>query len=240
MDEQDQSTQIEETGSEVIEDQELTRIEAGIVGQLESLFGSESSGHDITHLIRVRNLAEHISAKEGGDRRVIILASLLHDMHRLIQSQSGKFCPPAESISQVDEILSQHNLDPDTLDKIHRCIVHHEEYDFSERGKITEDLETLILQDADNLDAMGAIGIARAFMFGGAKNVPIWTPDIPLEKEHYDESKLDPSEIHHFYSKLLKLKDNMNTKTGKEMAQKRHDVMVNYLEEFFREWKGES
>ena len=239
MDEQgtsDQSMEIDDT----IEDQELTRVEAEIIEQLESLFGSESSGHDITHLIRTRNLAEHISAKEGGDKRVIVLASLLHDMHRLIQAQSGKFCPPVDSLSKVDEILSKYNLDQGTSDKIRSCIAHHEEYGFSETGKITRDLETMILQDADNLDAMGAIGIARAFAFGGSKNVPIWTPDIPLGREHFDESEPDPSEIHHFYSKLLKLKDNMNTETGKEMAQKRHEVMVGFLEEFFKEWRGES
>ena len=90
-----------------------------------------------------------------------------------------------------------------------------------------------------NLDAIGAVGIARAFAFGGANDMPIWIPEIPFVKRDYQEGVFDPSEIHHFYSKLLRLKDNMNTKTGKKMAYQRHEFMELYLNQFFSEWNGE-
>ena len=97
------------------------------------------------------------------------------------------------------------------------------------------------MQDADNLEAMGAIGIARVFAYGGAHNIPIWVPEIPLPKGNWnDSSPKSASQIHHFYEKLLRLKDNINTKTGKEMAGKRHKILEDFLENFFKEWEGKS
>ena len=100
------------------------------------------------------------------------------------------------------------------------------------------DIETLILQDADNLDAIGAIGIGRTFSFGGAYKITMWIPDKPFDRQNFDESEKDPSIIHHFYSKLLKLKANMNTETAKKMADERHKFMKLFLQEFFDEWNG--
>ncbi len=125
------------------------------------------------------------------------------------------------------------------LEKILHCIEFHEEYGFSKEGKTVNDLETLIVQDADNLDAMGAIGIGRTFTYCGKHQIPMWRPEIPFRRKFFQESKDDASTIHHFYSKLLRLKENMNTKTAQKLALKRHRFMEKFLAEFFREWRAE-
>lgn len=208
--------------------------------EIKHLFGAENTGHDIYHLKRTFNLAMRLQKKEGGDKLVIAIAAFLHDIHRIIQKETNKFCSPEDSLPKIKEILGKVSLAHDTVDKVLHCIEFHEEYDFSKTGKTVRDIETLIIQDADNLDAIGAVGIARAFVFGGAHNIPIWVPEIPFARENYDESINDPSEIHHFYSKLLRLKDNMNTKTAKKIAQKRHKFLENYLKQLFKEWEGKN
>lgn len=217
----------------------MTDVEKIILKKLKKLFSQESSGHDLMHLIRTRNIVEHLQKKEGGDKEVILISALLHDVHRLIQKENRKYCQPKDSLPTIKNLLKNLKLDDEAQDHILHCVEFHEEYGFTKNGKSVNDIETLILQDADNLDAIGAIGIARAFTYGGANNCPIWNPNIPLKSpKHYEESNMDDSEIHHFYNKLLKLKDNMNTKTGRKMAEKRHEFMEKYLEEFFKEWKG--
>ena len=206
---------------------------------IQKMFQSESSGHDIHHLKRVMALAVHLQETEGGDRLVIAIAAYLHDVHRLIQQETGKFCSPKDSLPKVIEILNTTDIPQHKRDNILHCIEFHEEYNFSKQGKSVDDIETLVLQDADNLDAIGAIGVARAFMYAGAYRNPMWVPEVPFDQESYDESAgADPSVIHHFYRKLLKLKGNMNTTTAKKMADNRHKFMEHFLEEFFSEWKG--
>jgi uncharacterized protein len=206
---------------------------------IQKMFQSENSGHDIHHLKRVMALAVHLQKSEGGDKLVIAVAAYLHDVHRLIQQETGKYCSPQDSLPKVIEIMNKTDIPQHKRENILHCIEFHEEYNFSKQGKSVDDIETLILQDADNLDAIGAIGIARTFMYGGAYKVPMWVPEDPFDQESYDESaSADPSAIHHFYSKLLKLKGNMNTTTAKKMADKRHKFMEYFLEEFFSEWKG--
>ena len=218
----------------------MKKILSDLETTIQKMFDDESSGHDFYHLKRVMNLSMHLQKQEGGDKLVIAVASLLHDVHRLIQEETGEFCSPRDSLPKVTEILDTTDIPLEKRGNILHCIEFHEQYSFSKQGKTVNDIETLILQDADNLDAIGAIGIARTFMFGGAYKGSMWVPDLPLDKEFYDESESDdPSVIHHFYSKLLKLKNNMNTATAKEMADHRHRFMEHFLEEFFSEWKGE-
>ncbi len=206
---------------------------------VQNMFQSESSGHDIHHLKRVMALAVQIQKTEGGDPLVIAVAAYLHDVHRLIQQETGTYCSPKDSLPRVMEIMNQTDIPQHKRENILHCIEFHEEYNFSKQGKSVEDIETLILQDADNLDAIGAIGIARTFMYAGAYQSPMWVPEVPFDQEAYDESAgADPSTIHHFYSKLLKLKGNMNTATAQKMADQRHQFMEHFLEEFFAEWKG--
>ena len=214
-----------------------------IIKQLENeiheLFHKESTGHDIYHLKRVLNLALHIQEKERGDRLVIAVASFLHDIHRIIQNETGKFCSPKDSLLKIRKILEKIDLPKEKLDKILHCIEFHEEYSFSSKGKTVNDIETLIIQDADNLDAIGAIGIGRTFRYCGSEQIPMWVPKIPYKRKNYDEAKKDVSTIHHFYSKLLKVKNTINTKTAKKIAKRRHKILEDFLKEFFKEWKGE-
>lgn len=206
--------------------------------EIGSIFKGEASGHDIHHLKRVLNLALHLQEKEGGDRLIIGVAAFLHDIHRIIGKETGTFCSPKDSLPKIKELLGSVDIEPEKKEKILNCVEFHEEYDFSEEGKTARDLETLIVQDADNLDAIGAIGIGRTFSYGGVHDLPMWAPEKPFDREHFDESENDPSTIHHFYSKLLRLKDNMNTMSAKELAGRRHEYMKNFLEEFFSEWEG--
>lgn len=206
--------------------------------EINNLFISDFGGHDIYHLKRVLNLALHLQEKEGGDMLVIVVAAFLHDMHRIIGKEIKKYCSPKDSLPKIRDILVKTGLSEDKIEKILHCIELHEEYGFSKEGKTVKDIEALIIQDADNLDAIGAVGIARVFAYGGANNIPIWVPDISFTREIFEESDWDVSEIHHFYSKLLKLKDNMNTETARKMAEKRHKFLEDFLKEFFEEWKG--
>ena len=206
--------------------------------EVKELFHTESSGHDIYHLKRVLNNALTIQEKEGGNRLIIAVSAFLHDIHRIIQKESGKFCSPRDSLPKVKKILDKTSLAEEQKWKVLHCIEFHEEYDFSDNGKTVNDIETLILQDADNLDAIWAIGIGRTFSFGGANGLNMWIPEKSFDRSTFDESEKDPSTIHHFYSKLLKLKENMNTKTAKKMVVERHKFMELFLQEFFDEWNG--
>ncbi len=216
----------------------MDKIIQKIEEEVGHLFSKESSGYDIYHLRRTLNNAMTLQSKEGGDKLIIAISAFLHDIHRIIQKESGKFCSPKDSLLTVKEILDKLDLTSEQKTKILHCIEFHEEYDFSENGKTVNDIETLILQDADNLDAIGAIGIGRTFQYGGAHNLNMWIPEILSDRSSFDEDIEDPSTVHHFYSKLLKLRENMNTATAKDMASERHKFMELFLQQFFDEWNG--
>jgi uncharacterized protein len=202
------------------------------------LFKNDSSGHDISHLIRTMNTALYLQEKEGGDRIIIGISAFLHDVHRIMQNETGNIVSPKDSIPKIKEILSYIDLDDEQVEKICYCIEYHEEYNWN--GNNVDDINTLILQDADNLDAIGAIGIGRTFYYGGAHNVLMYDETVPInEKNDYRVAGGDdPSTIHHFYHKLLKLGDNMNTKTAREIAYKRTEYMRNFVSEFLNEWNA--
>lgn len=207
------------------------------------LFSGDSSGHDISHLIRTMNTALYIQEKEGGDRLIIGIAAFLHDVHRILENEINKpgseykFVSPKDSIPKVKEILAHVDLTEDQIEKICFAIEYHELYNWN--GENVDDLNTLILQDADNLDAIGAIGIARSFSYGGSHNVKMYDENYPLESDkNFVEGQMDPSTIHHFYHKLFKLGDQMNTETGKVLAKKRTDFMKTYTKEFLDEWNA--
>lgn len=206
--------------------------------KIMEIFHGENTGHDLNHLKRVYNIALTIQEKEGGDRFVIGVSALLHDIHRIIEKDTGKFCPPKDSLLMISKILEEIDFPKEKEENILHCIEFHDEYGFTKDGKSVTDVETLILQDADNLDAIGAIGVGRTFSFGGAHNVPMWVPEIQFAKNFEGEHKLDPSTLHHIYSKLFELKNNMNTNTAKNMAIERHKFMELFFEHFKNEWNG--
>lgn len=202
------------------------------------LFSTDSSGHDISHLQRTMNTALYLQEKEGGDRIIIGIASFLHDVHRIMQNETGSFVSPKDSLTKVKEILSHIDLTEEQIDKICYCIEYHEEYNWN--GNNVDDINALILQDADNLDAIGAIGIGRTFAYSGARNIVMYSEDVPLNEENNfkEENGDDESTIHHCYHKLFKLGDNMNTNTAKELAKKRVEYMKDFVKTFLDEWNA--
>ena len=205
---------------------------------INEMFNKEFSGHDMGHLVRTMNLALYIHEREGGDKIVIGLAAFLHDIHRIMQNESGKYVSPKDSIPRVIDILSKLDLTKEQIENICYCIEHHEDYNWN--GNNVSDINTLIVQDADNLDAIGAIGIGRVFAYGGAHNRVMYDENIPLnENDDYEEGMNgDASTIHHFYHKLFKLKDNMNTVTAKKIADDRISFMKEFVIKFLDEWNS--
>ena len=222
-----------------MEEKMLERYIEELKPYVTELFKDDSSGHDIGHLERVMRLALEIQETEGGDRLIIGISAFLHDIHRIMQNRTGKFVPPKDSISEIKRILSNVDLTEEQVGKICYCIEHHEEYNWN-KNNVT-DLNTLVLQDADNLDAIGAIGIGRTFVYMAVHNMPMYNDEIPLNNtENFVENKVivEPTTIHYIYNKLLKLCSNMNTETAKRMAQERSEFVKSFVEEFLDEWKG--
>ncbi len=208
--------------------------------RISDMFIKDSTGHDIYHLERTMKVALDIQAIEGGDHLIIGIAAYLHDIHRILSTVMGTYCYPKDSLLTVRKLLDGLNLSDEQINKICHCIEYHEEYNFNKNNNQVSDIETLILQDADNLDAIGAIGIARTFTFGGAHNRPIYDPNtpLPINEEYHEEDAIEASSIHHFYNKLFKIKDNMNTKTGYELACEREKFVKTYTDNFLSEWNG--
>lgn len=192
-------------------------------------------GHDWFHIERVYKNAVHIAKTEKVDLYIVALGALLHDI------ADSKFHNGDETIGPklAREFLFQLNVDSVDIEHIVNIIEN-----VSFKGGRTErsfsSLELDVIQDADRLDALGAIGIARTFNYGGFKNRKIYdpniTPNLKMTKEEYKASTAPT--INHFYEKLLLLKDLMNTKTGKRMAIKRHEYMEEFLKQFYEEWDG--
>jgi uncharacterized protein len=211
-------------------------IERTIAFVKETLKGAEG-GHDWFHTHRVFLNAKLIAKGEDVDDFIISLGSLLHDI------ADSKFHNGDETVGPkiAAKFLLGQNVDSAVIEHIIKIIEH-----ISFKNSLSADdskfssKELDVIQDADRLDAIGAIGIARCFNYGGFKNREIYNPDIQpnidLSKEAYKNSS-SPT-INHFYEKLLLLKDKMNTKTGRQIAAKRHRYMEKYLEQFYAEWDG--
>lgn len=190
------------------------------------------SHHDKSHVERVYNLAVRIAKEEKADLDVVKAAALLHDIARAMEDE-GKIADHAtEGAKMARKVLEEVNFPKEKIDKVIHCIKAHR----FKKGVEAKSLEAKILQDADRLDIIGAIGLARVFTRGGWGNIPIYDPSIPPKKK-YDGKSL--SSVNHIYEKILKAKDTINTKTAKEIAEERHKFVERFLERFFKEWKGE-
>jgi uncharacterized protein len=200
----------------------------------ESLQGAES-GHDWWHMERVWNNAILISKTEDVDHFIVELAALLHDI------ADSKFHNGDEEIgpNKAGDFLKSIGIEDNQIIHIQQ-IIRNMSFKSSLGTLNFTSKEMEVVQDADRLDAIGAIGIARAFTYGGFKNRELYNPEIPpalnMSKEEYKSSKAPT--INHFYEKLLLLKDKMNTKTGLRIAEERHQFMLSYLEQFYNEWNG--
>ena len=201
----------------------------------EKLEGAEA-GHDWFHIERVWKLSKKIAEQEGGNLEVIELSALLHDI------ADPKFHNGDETLALKisKDFLEEIQVDAELIEQVLFVI---KNISFKNRAEAPENppLELQIVQDADRLDAIGAIGIARTFNFGGFKNNLMYHPEIKpnlgMNKEEYKKS--NGTTINHFYEKLLLLKDLMNTETAKKIASERHDFMLEFLDEFYKEWNVE-
>ena len=209
-------------------------IEKTITFVRATLAGAEA-GHDWFHIERVYNNAKAINAAEGGDELIISLAALLHDIADPKFNNGDEEIGPRMAI----EFLRSIDVEYEIIDHVQQ-IIRNLSYKSSLGTVIFQSKELDIVQDADRLDAIGAIGIARAFTYGGYKNRVLYDPEIAPKlnqtKEEYKNTTAPT--INHFYEKLLLLKDLMKTNAGKEIAKRRHDFMLAYLEQFYGEWKG--
>ena len=190
---------------------------------VKNFFANESTGHDYYHTMRVLNNATHIAAKEGADIEIVQLSALLHDVddHKISPKTS-------KNLDNARAFMKENGLSQDKIEQICAIIG---EISFSKNGeKSPKTIEGKCVQDADRLDAIGAIGIARAFAFGGSRGRYLYNPD--------DNDAID-STVDHFYDKLFKLKELMNTDTAKEIAENRDLFMREYINQFYSEWNGE-
>lgn len=193
-------------------------------------------GHDWFHIERVYKNALLIAEGEECDLTVVKLGALLHDI------ADSKFHGGDETVGPktARTFLESQNVSEDIILHV-IAIIENISFKGGNFEKKFNSKELEIVQDADRLDAIGAIGIARTFNYGGFKNRPLYNPNIQpnlnMSKEEYKNSE-SPT-LNHFYEKLLLLKDKMNTETGKKIAQKRHDFMVTFLSQFYAEWDGQ-
>ena len=193
-------------------------------------------GHDWFHIERVYKNALLIAEEEDCDITIVKLGALLHDI------ADSKFHDGDEKIGPKTAriFLESQNVSEDIISHV-IAIIENISFKGGNFEKKFNSKELEIVQDADRLDAIGAIGIARTFNYGGFKNRPLYNPNIQpnlnMSKEEYKNNE-SPT-LNHFYEKLLLLKDKMNTETGKKIAQKRHDFMLTFLSQFYAEWDGE-
>ncbi|WP_294283343.1 HD domain-containing protein [uncultured Chryseobacterium sp.] len=198
----------------------------------EKLKGAEA-GHDWFHIERVWKLSKKIAGTEDCKEEVVELAALLHDI------ADPKFHNGDETIALKvsGDFLESQQVPEEVIGQVLFII---KNISFKNRGDVPKDLpiELKIVQDADRIDAIGAIGVARTFNFGGFKNNLMYHPGIApklnMSKEEYKKS--NGTTINHFYEKLLLLKDMMNTEKGKEIAAERHEFMLKFLDQFYKEW----
>lgn len=209
-------------------------IERTVAFVQQTLAGAES-GHDWWHILRVWNNTKLILQTEQADRLTCELAALLHDI------ADSKFHNGDESIGPriAGEFLTKEGVDTEIVAYVQQIILN---MSFkASLGEVTFDSpEMHVVRDADRLDAIGAIGIARAFNYGGYKNREIYNPEIPVEEHMSKEAYKNTTAptINHFYEKLLLLQDKMHTVTAKRIAAQRHHYMEGFLQQFYAEWDG--
>ena len=202
----------------------------------QELAGAEG-GHDWWHIHRVYQNTLLLNQTEEVDHTITLLAALLHDI------ADPKFHDGDEEIGPKTAVayMKSRNLGSEIIEHVESIIRNMSYKNSLEEGERFSSPELMVVQDADRLDAIGAIGIARAFNYGGFKNRQLYNPEIApnlnMSKEEYKQSTAPT--INHFYEKLLLLKAKMNTETGKRIADQRHQFMEQYLDQFYAEWEGQ-
>lgn len=208
---------------------------APIEAFVQERLGKDHSGHDMFHCLRVRKTAEKLAEREPGcDPIVVVCAALLHDV------PDKKLCKDTEKAkAEVVDVLKQNGVGQEKIDHIMNII---DNISFKGFGVDTTmaTIEGKVVQDADRLDAIGAIGVARCFAYGGSVGNPMYDPNLKPEMHATEEAYRShrSSSIAHFSEKLLHLKDRMQTQSGKKLAEKRHAYLEGFLHQFLDEWDG--
>jgi len=213
-----------------------TQIIQNTIAFVKETLKDAEGGHDWFHIERVYKNSLLIAKDENVDEFIVSLGALLHDI------ADAKFYNGDETIGpkMARKFLENQEVDESTIVHVENIINYISFKSSLEKGKKFSSPELDVVQDADRLDAIGAIGIARCFNYGGFKNRALYNPEIPpnlnMTKKEYKKSTAPT--INHFYEKLLLLKDKMNTSTGQRIAADRHLYMEQFLAQFFDEWKG--
>ncbi len=210
-----------------------------LLNKVTEFLDSESSGHDIDHALRVYKTAMFIQKNEGGDKIVVGAAALVHDICRPWEKKTGKLHFGPEALKIIEAVLLDAEINQEKINPILSVVKYHDTYDWGTENQ-QKSIELQIVQDADNIDALGAMGIARTFRFGGAYKLPMYVQgeNLNFDSNYHEDPNTRPSSIAHFYEKLLKLQRNLNTKTGKSIGLQRHTFIVQFLDQFFSEWES--
>jgi uncharacterized protein len=190
----------------------------------------DPTGHDMHHVWRVFRLGMRICdalESEAADREVVGAAALTHDVHRVRGDGTG--VDPEATLGEIRALLAEAGFPAGKVDDVLHCVAVHDEYAFRGETVRADTVEAEVLRDADNLDATGAVGVARTFAFGGAHGTPMWDPD----GEAY-------SQLYHFEDKLLRLREEMHTDPGRAIAEERHAFLERFRERFRAEWHGDA
>jgi len=216
---------------------------SSLIEKLESrigdYFADNDGSHDIGHLKRTLRNALEIQTKEGGDIQVIAVSAFIHDVHRIMQDVEGRFVSPKESLPKIRELIADLPLTDKQKEHICYAIEHHEEYAFGKGGVTVTDIESKIVQDADNLDMLGAIGIERALSYSKALNIPLYNPSVPLYRSEFSEDNMKDvkvSTVHRMNNKHLRLCENMNTKTAKDMAKPKTKLIKDFIDSVVKDF----
>lgn len=219
-------------------DRKIKRIIEIIDNKLKK-FSDVSDGHTKDHFRRVLHNALKIQEVEGGDVVVVAIAAYLHDMHRWL-ADGQQYMDPKDSLEVIDDIIAELDVSYLQREKILLAIEHHEEYDFGSNKVSVQDIEAKIIQDADNLDAIGAIGIGRAFAYSAIHKMPDYICDVELYRNEYTEGVNDVSTIHHVFNKLLRIEKHLNTQEAKRLARGKTEFMKIFMQQYIKEWEAAS
>lgn len=223
------------TSTSIFDDASVEEIIRNTIAFVKDELKDAEGGHDWFHIERVYKNSIHISEGEKVDKIVVALGALLHDI------ADSKFHNGDDTVGpkKAREFLKTQNVGEEIIEHVVKII---ENVSFSGGNKTQEftSLELEVVQDADRLDALGAIGIARTFNYGGFKNRKLYDPEITpkLNMSPSEYKASNAPTINHFYEKLLLLKDRMNTETGRKIAEERHQFMETFLAQFYAEWNG--
>ncbi len=206
----------------------MTEILKKLKVELNNLFKDEKTGHDISHLERVLDNALEIQREEGGDLYIVAVSALVHDVHRLMSAKLKRYVAPKDSLEEVKALLMSCGVDLSKLDEILEVVKNH---DNKENKNCS--FETLIVQDADALDAIGEIGIQRTLKYCETNNIPT-TIDLPLDCEDYIPDINPLSTCHYIYRTMIPNAKNLYTKTANKIAQDKIKVLEEFINENYK------